>query len=125
MALTIGLLLVAAGAAAAQVDRRHTETLLAPWTAELGESAVISPDGRRIAYVKASAGRQAVVLDGHAQPAYDRVAALTFSLNSKWLVYAASSAGQWQMIVNSVERRAVSPGRAAGVQPPIIDAWPT
>ena len=93
------------GAAQAQVNRRHTETLLAPFPPEVYDSAVVSPDGRRIAYVEQAGDRQAAVIDGNREQAYDRVAALTFSPNSQWHAYAASAGGRWLLVVNGASSR--------------------
>ena len=94
------------GAAQAQVNRRHTETLLAPFPPEVYDSAVVSPDGRRIAYVEQAGDRQAALIDGNREQAYDRVAALTFSPNSQWHAYAASAGGRWLLVVNGREQPA-------------------
>ena len=72
------------------VQRKHTETTLSPFPAEVRASAVVSPDGRHLAYVKREGGKQTVVVDGREQPTFDRVASFTFSPNSKWFAYAAA-----------------------------------
>jgi dipeptidyl aminopeptidase/acylaminoacyl peptidase len=126
------LLAVAAMPAAAQVqvNRKHQETVLAPYWPEAKDLAllvpeVMSPDGRRLAYVK-GIGTAAeisvenprrkkkepkkvypqyeVVFDGHPQKPYAKVDGLIFSPDSKWLAYAASTGeGQWKVVVNGRE----------------------
>ena len=85
----------------APVDRKHTETRLAPFPPEVRDSAVVSPDGRRIAYVKKTGGREMLVVDGQEQPAFDRVASATFSPDSKWFAYAAAVGDKWHVVVNT------------------------
>lgn len=94
------------------IGRRHTETSLGSFPQAAHDSAVISPDGRRIAYVRQIGDRQAVVVDGRQLQPYHRVAAPTFSPDSKWLAYAASSEGKsqgksqgkWYIVINQREQ---------------------
>ena len=81
-------------------QRKHGETLLAPFPPEVYDSAVISPDARRIAYVVASGRQKAVVVDGDLEEACDRIAGLLFSPNSKWHAYAARGADEWFIVIN-------------------------
>src|SRR3972149_413352 len=83
--------MLAASSAEAQiaVDRKHTETLLAPFPPEVHDSALVSPDCRHIAYVEETDAGQNVVLDGQKQATSGRVAALDFSPNGNRLAYAA------------------------------------
>lgn len=105
--LVVGLL--------AQVDRPYTETLLGPFPAAVRDSAVVSPDGRRIAYVEKSAGRETVVVDGKPQTPCDRVMAIRFSPDGKWVSYAASEAGKWCAVVNARQQ-----GTYDRVGPPVF-----
>ncbi|MBN2477525.1 MAG: PD40 domain-containing protein [Pirellulales bacterium] len=105
-AVMLTVMLTVAGVAVAQapVNRRYTETLLGPLPSEQYDSAVISPNGRRLASIEPSQAGQAVVVDGRSQKAYDRVAAPQFSPDSRWLAYAASAAGKWYLVVNQREQ---------------------
>ena len=85
----------------APVDRKHAETRLAPFPPEVRDSAVVSPDGRRIAYVKKTGGRELLVVDGQEQTPYDRVASATFSPDSQWFAYAAAVGDKWHVVVNT------------------------
>ena len=87
-------------------DRKHTETLLAPFPAEVHDSAVVSPDGRRIAYLRRIGTRQAAVIDGRQERPYDRVAALKFSPDSRWRAYAALAGAKWLIVVNGRQQPA-------------------
>ena len=78
------------------VNRKYKETLLAPFPKAVRESAVISPDGRHIAYIRDG---NAAIVDGTAQKTYAKVAALVFSPDSKWLAYAATDGKQWFVVV--------------------------
>ncbi len=88
----------------APVDRPHSETRLAPFPPEVRDSALLSPDGRRIAYVKKSGGKELLVVDGQEQPAFDRVASATFSPDSKWFAYAAAVGDTWRVMVGTRQR---------------------
>ena len=88
----------------ASADRPHSETRLAPFPPEVRDSALISPDGRRIAYVKKAGGRELLVVDGEEQPAFDRVASPAFSPDSKWFAYAAAVGDTWRITVNARQR---------------------
>src|SRR5574340_1171734 len=95
--LALLMVLIAANVASAAPEpaaRKHKETRLAPFPPEVRASAVISPDGRRIAYVQSVSGKQAAVVDGAEEAAYDRIEAVTFSPNSQWRAYAASAEGK-------------------------------
>lgn len=85
----------------APVERKHIETRLAAFPPEVRDSAVVSPDGRRIAYVKKAGGREWLVVDGQEQTPYDRVASATFSPNSQWFAYAAAVGDKWRVVVNA------------------------
>jgi len=96
---------LSAGVAAQEtVARRFTETSLGPVPEEAYDSAVISPDGRRIAYTRQIGDQQAAVFDGLAEKAYDRIAGLTFSPDSRWRAYAAAVGGRWMIVVNGREQ---------------------
>ena len=72
-------------------------------------------DGRRIAYVKKSGGRELLVVDGEEQPAFDRVASPTFSPDSKWFAYAAAVGDTWR------DRRSAASGSPyPRVGPPVF-----
>lgn len=104
LAILTGLVLLAlARTAFAQVNRKHIETELAPFSKEVQSSAIISPDGRHIAYLKPAGGSQTAVLDGTEQKPYEKISALRFSPDSKQLAYAASSGGKWMVVVNGHE----------------------
>ncbi len=89
---------VAAGAATVaaqqQVNRKQTETFLADFPPAVYNTTQVSPNARRVAYVRREQGKQTVWLDGKPQEAYDKVAALSFSPDSRWLAYAASRGGK-------------------------------
>jgi len=71
-------------------------------------SLVISPDGRRVAYVaRASEGKDMVVVDGEAQKEYEFVkdASLVFSPDSQRLAYIARvSAGETFIVLDREEQ---------------------
>ncbi|MHB8900403.1 MAG: hypothetical protein ACYC6Y_16755 [Thermoguttaceae bacterium] len=102
----LGLLLATflAGTAAAQneVNRRHTEMPLGPFPSEVRDSAVVSPDGRHLAFVRPGTP-QRVVLDGKEQTAYDQVAGLEFSRDGSRLAYAARKGDRWHVVVDGRE----------------------
>jgi WD40 repeat protein len=103
-ALAVLLLTASAGAAAEkQADRKYTETSLGSFPREVYDSAVVGPDGRRIACIQPAGKQQAVVLDGKMEKTYDRVGGLSFSPNSQWFAYAASSGGKWFIVLNGRE----------------------
>jgi dipeptidyl aminopeptidase/acylaminoacyl peptidase len=107
------LALLTAGTVTAQsdVNRRHTETLLGPFPPEVRQSAVLSPDGRHVAYIQSGAG-QRVVVDGKEQKPYDQVAGLEFNHDGSRLAYAAKRDDRWYVVVDGRE----SPGyRRVGV----------
>ncbi len=66
-----------------EINRRHTETSLGPFPAEVHDSALISDDGRHVAYVQQSEGGQRVVLDGLPGRTHDRVTALAFGAEGR------------------------------------------
>ena len=100
------IVLLVASSAAAQlpVERKHTETLLAPFPPEVRESALVSPDCRHIVYVEESDAGQAAVLDGRKQATYDRVVALEFSPDGNRLAYAARQGPAWHVVVDGREQ---------------------
>jgi Tol biopolymer transport system component len=87
-------------AAQTTVARKHTETLLAPFPASVQESAAISPDLRRIAYVKDAAGGQQVVVNGKEEKPFQKIAGLVFSPDGKQLAYAASVGEKWFIVLS-------------------------
>ncbi len=80
-----------------EVNRRHTETSLGPFPTEVHDSALISHDGRHVAYVQQNEGGQRVVLDGQPGRTRDRATALAFGEGGR-LAYAASSDGKWFLV---------------------------
>ena len=92
--------LVEKAAGQTQVNRKYTEKLLAPFPAAVRDSAVISPDGRRIAYIEKVDNKQAAVFDGQREQPFDEVAELTFSPDSRHRAYAARDGKQWLIVVN-------------------------
>ena len=90
------------------VNRKHTETLLAPLPRETRDSTIVSPDARHIAYISKADGQQTAVFDGKAETPYEQVAAVTFSPNSQWRAYAAKTGPQWQVVVNGRPQPAFS-----------------
>jgi WD40-like Beta Propeller Repeat len=69
---------------------------------------VSSPDGGRVAYVVRRDGRELVVTDGEAGPAYDRVGSardggFAFSADSGHVAYTAERGGKWFVVVDGVE----------------------
>jgi hypothetical protein len=77
-----------------QVNRKHTETLLAPFPPEAYGSVMVSPDGRRIAYVLKANGGEKALVDGKEEKLYQQVASLTFSPDGKTLAYADTRHGR-------------------------------
>jgi Tol biopolymer transport system component len=104
--LALAAVLAPSAAAQTKVERKHQETLLAPFPKEVHDSAVVSPDGRRIAYIQSQGGQQTAVFDGKPEKGYERVAELTFSPNSKWQAFAAQTGGQWRIVINGREQPA-------------------
>jgi Tol biopolymer transport system component len=100
LALVATCCLVSAAAAQTTVARKHTETLLAPFPASVQDSAAISPDLRRIAYVKDAAGGQRVVVNGKEEKPFQKVAGLAFSPDGKQLAYAASVGEKWFIVLS-------------------------
>ncbi|NQT39770.1 MAG: PD40 domain-containing protein [Planctomycetes bacterium] len=90
----------------AQEERQRRETLRAPFPEEVRDSAVISPDGRHLAYVQPSGEQQAVVVDGKTDPAYDRVGALNFSPDGRRWAYAARTGTDWRIVVDGTPQGA-------------------
>ncbi|MCS7306636.1 MAG: hypothetical protein NZ602_16200 [Thermoguttaceae bacterium] len=82
-----------------RVNRKHTKTSLGPFPKEVRESAVISPDGRHLAYIQKADGKMQVVLDGKALPLFERIAALTFSPDSQQLAYVAGQGAEWFVVL--------------------------
>lgn len=103
------LALLTAGTVAAQsdVNRRYTETSLGPFPPEVRESAILSSDGRHVAYVASGAG-QRVVVDGKEQQTYDQVAGIEFTHDGSRLAYAAKRDDRWFIVADMKE----SPGYA-------------
>jgi Tol biopolymer transport system component len=76
-----------------------------PFHAGRSTAIVLSPDGRRGAYVMPATGGFRVVLDGKDQPAYEQLArgSPVFSPDGKRLVYAGAREGRWYVIDNDEE----------------------
>jgi len=91
-------------AAQTAVARKHAETLLAPFPASVQESTMISPNLRRIAYVKPTAAGQQVVVNGQEQKPYQKVAGLVFSPDGRQLAYAASAGEKWLILLDGKEQ---------------------
>jgi len=101
LSTVVALVLVSSSAAAqTTVARKHTETLLAPFPASVQDSAAISPDLRRIAYVKDAAGGQQVVVNGKEEKPFQKIAGLVFSPDGKQLAYAASVGDKWFIVLS-------------------------
>jgi Tol biopolymer transport system component len=88
----------------AQGERKHTQRLLAPFPPEVYATTVLSPDGRRIAYIKPGGAGATAVIDGKPEKTYEEVAGLVFSPNSRWHAYAARAGGAWRIVVNGREQ---------------------
>ena len=71
------------------VARKHTETLLAPFPEAVWDSAMISPNLRRVAYVRQTAAGQQVVVNGREETPYPKVGLPTFSPDGQRLAYVA------------------------------------
>lgn len=95
-----------AGAAAGQttVARRYTETLLAPFPPEVRDSAMISPDLRRIAYVRQVGPEQRVVVNGQEQKGYQKISELVFSPDGNRLAYAAARGDKWVVVLDGQQQ---------------------
>ena len=104
-AVMVALFLAGEAAGQGEVNRRYTETSLGPFPPEVRESAVLSPDGRHVAYIQSGADRR-VVLDGQPQKPFDRVAGLEFSRDGTRLAYAAKRGDRWYVVSDGRE----SPG---------------
>jgi len=81
------------------------ETLLARLPAGTSQM-VVSPDGRRVAYVVRKGGQSSVVVDGRAQERYDAVRGLVFSPDSRRLAFAAKRQGKWRIVADGIGSRA-------------------
>ncbi len=106
-----------------EINRRYTETSLGPFPPEVRESAVLSPDGRHLAYVDSSDG-PGVVLDGKPQPVYDRVTGASVQPDGAQLAYAAQRGGRWCIVAGG----GVAWLRAGRLRPsssPDGFGWPT
>jgi hypothetical protein len=80
------------------------ETLLAELPPGVDpKSVVVSPDGKRVAYVQAQDKQQVVMLDGVAGKPYAGIATetLQFSLDSKRLLYVASPSGKTRKVASA------------------------
>jgi WD40 repeat protein len=109
--LLLALLMAGTVAAQSEVNRRYTETSLGPFPPKAHESAVLSPNGRHVAYIDTGAG-QRVVVDGKEQETYDQVAGLEFNHDGSQIAYAAERDDRWYVVVGERE----SPGyRRVGV----------
>ncbi len=97
--------MTASAVAQNEVNRRYTETSLGFFPPGVHESAVLSPDGRHVAYVESAAGER-VFLDGKEQKSYEQVAGLEFSHDGSRLAYAAKRDDRWYVVVDGRE----SPG---------------
>jgi hypothetical protein len=108
-----------APAAETPADRKFTETSLGAFPREVYDSAVVSPDGRRIAYIQTAGKQQTVVVDGKKEKTYDRAGGLSFSPNSQWCAYAASAGGKWFIVFNAANNsRELDPHNRVG--PPVF-----
>lgn len=111
MAFVLALLLAGTVAGQSEVNRRYTETSLGPFPQKAHESAVLSANGRHVAYIDTGAG-QRVVVDGKEQRTYDQVAGLEFNHDGSRLAYAAKRDDRWYVVAGGRE----SPGyRRVGV----------
>ncbi|HYM74830.1 MAG TPA: hypothetical protein VE377_02540 [Candidatus Dormibacteraeota bacterium] len=80
------------------------ETRLGP-VDEQRIDTVISPDGKRIAYVALRDGKLLVVVDGREGPEYDAIDKGTpvFSSDGKRVAYTAQKGGKWLVVVDGQE----------------------
>ena len=98
----LALAITTTAMAQSEVNRRHTETSLGPFPPEVRDSAVLSPDGRHIAYIATGAG-QRVTVDGKEQKTYDQVAGLEFNHDGSRIAYAAKLDDRWYIVVDEKE----------------------
>ncbi len=75
------------------------------------DQVVLSPDGRRLAYVVGVAGQARLVLDGKEGPAFEGIDRPAFSGDGKHIAYAAKLGDTWRVVVDQV------PGPAAATVP--------
>jgi hypothetical protein len=61
---------------------------------------VVSPDGRRLAYVTSSEGRTRVMVDGQPGPVVDSAEAPIFTKDSRHVFYLAQLRGQFMLVVD-------------------------
>ena len=71
----------------------------------VGKSLIVSPDGKRLAYVVQRGGKWLVVVMGVAGKEYDGIGrgSLVFSPDSKRVAYGAGRGGKWLVVVDGVE----------------------
>ena len=101
------LLVSASGAvlfAQTVVVRKFRETPLAPMSAELRSSSIVSADARHVGYIRRTGSGEQAVFDGREQPEFDQVAALAFSPDGKHWAYAARRGSTWRVVVNGREQ---------------------
>lgn len=98
-----------------RVNRKHIKTFLGPFPSEVRDSALISPDGRHLAYIKKTDDKMQVVLDGKQLGSFERVAALTFSPDSQQLAYVAGQGTEWFVVLGTQPH-----SRYSRVGPPVF-----
>ncbi len=71
----------------------------------IGNSVIVSPDCRRVAYVACAGGKQFVAVDGQEAKRYDRLEeqSLIFSPDSQRLAYVAGVGEKWVVVVDGHE----------------------
>lgn len=92
----------------ASVRRIVSETLLdsIDFSSWVSGTLAISPDSRRMAYVRRSGSGGQVVVDGQAQRVYDDLGgAAVFSPDSRRIAYAARKGTSWLVVVDGKEGR--------------------
>jgi Tol biopolymer transport system component len=93
-------------ASASQLERRASERMLFPELHEsiIQESIVVSPDGRRLAYIAIEGEKSIVVVDGEEGNPYDAISGVPiFSPDSQRLAYLAGEGAEQMVVVDGVE----------------------
>src|SRR6266700_7335939 len=64
---------------------------------------VVSPDGRRLAYVSSRGAKSCLMVDGQKDIEFDEVRAAVFSPDGKRVAYAARRTGKWLVVLDGEE----------------------